>query len=216
MWFKHFFGALQFPAYYAVDRPFQGYFYPVASTLLLGSESPIVWGLFAIILRWLSTLALWGMLKTLWPKADRQNCLVVLLAAVFPGFTQHWFVVQYSYFMHCLAFFFLSITFMVKSVREPKKFWIYYPLSILLGFYSMTSEFFFGLELIRPVILFMEFRRMDLALGKRILSILKYWSAFIVYFIGFAIWRIFFYVSVGHKLEITGTIVTNPFRYSFI
>jgi hypothetical protein len=210
MWFKHFFGALQFPAYFALDRPFQGLFYPAASSLLLGSESPIIWGMFAVIMRWLSTLALWGMLKTLWPNDDRRNNFVVLLAAVFPGFTQHWFVVQFSYIYTCLAFFFLSLTFMIKSIREPKKFWIYYPLSILLGFYSMTSEYFFGLELIRPVILFIEFKRMDLAFGKRILSVLKYWSAFFVYFIGFAIWRFFFFVSVNHATAFTNMFNENP------
>ena len=117
MWFKHFFGALQFPAYYGVDRPFQGFFYPVASFILAGSESPIVWGLFAVILRWFCTLALWGTLKTLWPKSNLQNSLVAILAAVFPGFTQHWFVIQYSYYYACLAFFFLSNTLMIKAIR---------------------------------------------------------------------------------------------------
>ena len=211
MWFKHFFGALQFPAYYGVDRPFQGFFYPVASFILAGSESPIVWGLFAVILRWFCTLALWGTLKTLWPKSNLQNSLVAILAAVFPGFTQHWFVIQYSYYYACLAFFFLSNTLMIKAIREPKKFWIYYPLSIMLGFYSMTSEFFFGLELIRPIILYIEFKRIDQTFGKLIVSIIKYWGAFLVAFIGFAIWRFLFVTGVNHQVVITNAFLLNPF-----
>jgi hypothetical protein len=210
MWFKHFFGALQFPAYFSVDRPFMGYFYTISSYLLLGSESPVVWALFAIVLRWLSSLALWGMLNTLWPKAAQQNRAVVLLAAVFPGFTQHWIVVIYSYFYTCLAFFFLSVTLMIKAIREPKRFWIYYPISLLLGFYSMTSEFFFGLELIRPVILYIELKKNGQSIGKQILSIIKYWGAFFVYFIGFAIWRFFFFESVNHSIAITNSLLANP------
>jgi hypothetical protein len=212
MWFKHFFGALQFPAYYGLDRPFQGYFYPIASLLLGGSESPVVWALFAVALRWLSTLALWGMLKTLWPKSNLQNSMVAILAAVFPGFTQHWIVIQYSYYYACLAFFFLSMTLMIKAIREPKRFWIYYPLSILLGFYSMTSEFFFGLELIRPIILYIEFKRKDPSFGKRIISTIKYWGAFLISLIGFAIWRLFFFVSANHEVAITNPLIENPFN----
>lgn len=210
MWFKHFFGALQFPAYYGVDRPFQGYFYPIASFVLAGSESPIVWSLFAIILRWLSTLALWGMLQTLWPKSGFQNSMVAFLAAVFPGFTQHWIVIQYSYYYSCLAFFFLSISLMIKAIREPRRFWIYYPVSFLLGFFSMTSEFFFGLELIRPIILFLEFKKRDGNSHKWILSTIKYWGAFLAAFIAFGIWRFFFFVSVNHKIAITSAIAQNP------
>jgi hypothetical protein len=211
MWFKHVFGAWQFPMYFALDRPFMGYFYSLSSYLLLGSESPQVWGFFAVILRWLSTFALWGMLKTIWPKAEQQNRAVVLLAAVFPGFIQHWFVVIYSYFYACLALFFLSITLMLKAVREPKKFWVFYPLSILLGFYSMASEFFFGLELVRPVILYIEFARREKLFGKRVVPVLKYWAAFLVYFIGFGIWRFFFFVSMNHAVRVMDVLKGNLF-----
>jgi hypothetical protein len=210
IWFKHFFGAAQLPLYFGVDVPFQGYFYPLASFLLAGSESPIVWGLFALILRWLSTLALWGMLKTLWPKFDERNIMIVLLAAVFPGFTQHWYVIIYSYCYACLAFFFLSITLMIKAVKEPKRFWIFYLLSLFLGFYSMASEIFFGLELIRPVILYIVLLRKNLPFGKIIKSVLSYWSGYVIYFAGYAIWKIFFFTSAIHKLTIINSLLQQP------
>ena len=68
IWFGKTFGAAQFPVYYALDRPFMGYFYVIASTLLGKSESPLVWQIFSLVLRWLCSYTLWGMLNAIWPE----------------------------------------------------------------------------------------------------------------------------------------------------
>jgi len=154
IWFKHTFGALQYPAYFALDRPLMGYFYVIANALLFNSESPLVWHIFGLLTRWVCTLALWQFLNTLWPRNLKQNTWVALLAAVFPGFIQHWIIVVYSFFYVCLAGLFFSFTLMIRAIRDRNHFWFNYILSILIGFYSFAAaEFYSGLELIRPVIL---------------------------------------------------------------
>ena len=139
IWFKHAFGALEYPEYFALDRPLMGYFYVAANALLFNSESPLVWHIFGLLTRWVCTLALWQFLNTLWPKNLKQNTWVALLAAVFPGFIQHWIVVVYSFFYICLAGFFFSFTLMVRALRSRKLFWVHYILSILIGFYAYAA-----------------------------------------------------------------------------
>jgi hypothetical protein len=211
LWFKHVFGALQFPSYFALDRPLMGYFFTACSTLLGSSESPMVWQIFAIMLRWLVAYSLWGMLNSIWPNSKRQNTWVALLAVVFPGFTQQWFAVVYSFFFACLAGFFLSINLMVRALNERKYFWLKYLLSILLMAYCVpASEFYFGIELVRVVILWIVISRNESAFGRRTLETLKYWAAYLLVFVLFAIWRAFFFVSVNHEVSIMDQLKAAP------
>jgi tetratricopeptide (TPR) repeat protein len=210
IWFKHTFGALQYPAYFSLDRPLMGYFYVVANALLFNSESPVVWHIFGLLTRWLCTLALWQFLNTLWPKNERQNTWVALLAAVFPGFIQHWIVVVYSFFYTCLAGLFFSFTLMIRAVRDHKHFWLNYILSILIGFYSFAAaEFYSGLELIRPVILWIALLGLVPVGKKHFWQVLKYWAPYLAGFIGFTFWRAFFFESMNHAVAITGQLSSS-------
>lgn len=211
IWYKHLFGAWQFPAYFSLDRPLMGYFFIFSSYLLGNTESPLVWQIFGLFTRWLVVYALWGFLNTMWPQAKKTNTYVSLLAVVFPGFTQQWIAFSYSFHFSCLAGFLFSLTLMVKAIRSSKYFWIFLPLSLLIGFYSYAaSEFYFGLELIRPVVLFIEYHHSDEGIKKSLLKTFKTWIPFFILFLAFGIWRAFFYVSQNHSVTITRQLVSSP------
>ena len=211
LWFGHTFGAAQFVNYFAIDRPLMGYFFTAVSTLLGGSTSPFVWQILALFLRWLCAYALWGMLNTIWPNGKRQNTWVALLAAVFPGFTQHWIVVVYSFFYACLAGFFFSVTLMGKALHEPKRFWLYYPISVLLAVYSVAaSEFYYGLEILRLAFLWIMLAQTHPGFWSRLRQVLKYWSAYLAFFLGFTVWRTFFFVSANHKITVLSQMMSSP------
>lgn len=210
IWFKQTFGALDYQAYFALDRPLMGYFYIAANALLFNSESPIVWNIFGLLTRWMCTLALWQFLNTLWPNNLKQNMWVALLAAVFPGFTQHWIVVVYSFFYTCLAGLFFSFTLMIRALRLKKHFWLNYILSVLIGFYSFAAaEFYFGLELIRPLIIWFALADSIPVRRQRFWATLKYWSPYLVMFIAFGIWRIFFFESMNHAVSLSSQLSTS-------
>ena len=211
IWYKHIFGALQYPTYFSVDRPLMGYFYVAANFLLGNSESAFLWQVFGLFTRWLCAFALWGFLKTLWPNARRQNVLVALLASVFPGFTQQWIAIIYSFFFSCLACFFLSLTLMLKAVRTPRRFWLYTALSLITGVYAYAAaEFYFGLELIRPVVLWIEYARGVPTFRGRLWKTLKTAIPFIIAYLIYGIWRAFFFVSVNHGVAMTDRIKAAP------
>lgn len=214
VWFKHNFGALSYPAYFALDRPLMGFFYVAANFLLGNTESPLVWHLFGLATRWLLVVALWDFLNTFWPENKRRNIWVALLAAVFPGFTQHWIVLIYSFFYTCLAGFFYSLTLMLKAVRGGKPFWLYYLSSFIIGLYSFgASEFYYGLELVRGVILWLEFKRSGLGNKPTLLKTLRYWSAYLAGFLLYSVWRAFFFNSVNHKVALFDVIRAAPVQF---
>jgi hypothetical protein len=151
------------------------------------------------------------MLNSLWPANKRQNTWVALLAAVFPGFTQQWFAVIYCFFFTCLAGFFVSITLMIRAIQNPKRFWINYPLSILLMAYCVpASEFFVGLELVRGAVIWLVVSRTQQRFWKRALKTIKFWTVYLIVFIAFMIWRAFFFVSVNHGVSIVPQLMGHP------
>lgn len=214
MWFKHVFGAWQFPAYFSIDRPLMGYFYILANFLLGNSESPLAWQIFGLFTRWLVAFSLWGFLNTLWPNAKKQNTLVAALAAVFPGFTQQWIAAIYSFFFSCLAGFFFSLTLMLKAVRQPKRFWLYTAFSFVIGMYCVAaSEFYFGLELIRPVVLWIEFSRNKGPFSSRLKQVFTKWLPYLAALIAFGVWRGFFFNSQNHSVKVTSLIAQSPLSF---
>ena len=203
IWFKHTFGSLDLIKFFSLDRPLEGYFYIVANFILGNAEKPIIWQLFGVFTHWLSVIALWQMLNTIWPGAKRPNLEVALLAAVFPGFTQQWIAASYSFHFFCLAGFFFSVTLMLKAIRTRKRFWLNYLLSIAIMAYVVpASEFFLGLELIRLSILFFEFKTENTKLIERLSKTVVYWLPYFVIILSFIVWRSFFFNSVNHSLAL--------------
>ena len=212
VWFKHVFGVIDFIKYFNLDRPLMSYFFLAANFILGGSERPIVWQLFGLVIRWLSVVALWQMLNTIWPNARRQNTLVALLAVVYPGFTQQWMSVIYCFFFSCLAGFFFSITLMLKAIRNPARFRLNYFASLLIMAYVIpASEFFAGLELIRYIILWFEFRQEGGRISRSIRKTVNYGLPFLLILFLFIAWRVFFFRSVNHSI-----VINNIFGSGFL
>ncbi len=90
LWFLHFFGPGIFPQAFAADRPVQGWLFSLTTRLV--GELLLAWHIFGIIARWLSGLALYGLLASLWPERKLPGALGVdafpalprLYAAIYP------------------------------------------------------------------------------------------------------------------------------------
>ncbi len=210
LWYKDAFGAAKFIQYFALDRPLEGYYFYAVNFLAGNSISPLVWQIITLSTHALSVLAIWSFLVTLWPNHKRQTSTVALLAAVYPGFTQS-SMIQYSFHFFCLACLFFSFTLMLKAMNQPKYFWIFTFLSVVLGVYAYAgADFFAGLELIRPIILWIAFSRLHQDFKSKFRTTLLNSIPYAVSYIGFFIWRSFFYVSENHQLAINVDMLKSP------
>ena len=203
MWWKHAFGSSEYIKFFNNSRPLISYYFIVANFLMGGSDNPLVWQIVGLITRWMTAIAFWQMLNTIWPKAKKQNAWAAVLSAVFPGFTQHWIVFIYSFFFLCLAGFFFSITLMVKAIQKNKYIGLNYLLSVLIMAYVVpASEFYAGLELTRLCIIWFTVPIIDQKFWKRIFTVIKIWAPYGIIYGGFLLWRGFFFQSVNHALEV--------------
>ena len=208
LWFIHFFGPTVFPDVFTTDRPTLGWIF-MLTTWLMG-ESMLAWHLFAIITRWLSGVALWWVLRLIWPRRIIEATWIAFLFVVYPGFEQQLIPITYSHMFIMLTIFLLSMGTMILAYRKPRWFW---PLILTSLFTSamtlFTLEYYVGLELLRPVILLLTDDKERESFRTRLSLALKRWLPYIFILLLFLIWRMTNKTPRG-QITLLDDLRTNP------
>lgn len=178
--------------FFLYDRPFSIWTYFV--TLPFLSVDPIRWQIFTLLVRLSSVLAFCWTLRGIWPEHEWQIRWMGLLFAIYPGFTQQAISVAYSQHFITYALFLVSLGLMVYVLQGRGKYiWLTSIALLLSAVQLLTMEYFLGLELIRPLIIWLVIDKNDDNRKKRIWKTLKHWFPYIVIWLLFLIWRFFLY-----------------------
>ncbi|MEW5869944.1 MAG: hypothetical protein AB1894_11755 [Chloroflexota bacterium] len=187
LWFLNYWGPTVFPQVFSVDRPVQGWLF-ILTTGLLG-DSMFAWQIFGILVRCLGGLMLWLTLRALWPNHPQQVTWVAFLFLVYPGFTHQYIPITYSHILLILALFLFSLYTMLLAQRQPRRFWPLTLLSLAASAASMiTLEYYVGLELLRPVLLWMVQSETTAASLRQ--RLLRAWLPYTLPLIAFVAWRL--------------------------
>lgn len=190
VWFYHKQGAAIFKDVFASDRPLLGRLFMLTMPLL--GDSALGWQTFGLVTRWLTAVALWWSLRLLWPKRSLEVTWVAFLFMVYPGFSQQWIAVTYSHVFLTYAVFLFSFGLMIQAVRQPRLAWLWRILSILAAALVMFShEYFFGLELLRPVFLWIVLAEKENKGRKCLWGVILNWLPYLVVMSAFVVWRLF-------------------------
>lgn len=174
---------------------------PVASWVyLLGFSilgyKPIFWHIATLLLRWLTATVIWNILRFVWPKNQWQNLVAALIFALYPFFTLQPLAVAYSMHWSGYLLYALSIYLMLLALRD--RFWIYTLLALLAqALHLFTLEFYAGIDLLRPVFLWLVLSRSDLPTREKLETILRRWAPYLVVFILYFVWRGFIYQAAA-------------------
>ncbi len=189
VWVSHFLGPLEFSKAFLVDRPLLGWVY-VATNSLLG-ENPLVWQIFGVFIRWLSCVALWWALRGLWPPRSIEVAGVAFLFAVYPGFVSIHIPYTRAHHILILAVTLFSLGAMIWAIRSAKGFWALYLASIISGALALfTMEYYFGLELLRPVFIWIILSEQIPQLRQRIGRALAVYLPYGLVVLSFLAWRL--------------------------
>jgi hypothetical protein len=189
-WFLNTLGPSSFPEVWEAFRPVMGWIFWLTTSLL--GNVPWHWQVFGLITRWLSVVALWWALRQLWPKHTFQVTLVAFLFAIYPGFQQQSISLIYSNYFLVMTFFHLSLGSMIWAIRSNRFVWQLTITSLISGAISLFSlEFFFGLELIRPFLLWMVLGEVESSPSRRFRRVLSLWLPFLILILVFIPWRVF-------------------------
>lgn len=191
-WIARFLGPAEFIPAFAPFRPFLGPIFFVTTRLV--PPVPIYWQAFALVVRFLLGLAAWWTLRQVWPERPRAALITALLMLVFPGYSQHW--VAFTHINQELipfVFYILSFGFTFKALRAARPF-PYVALAVLLQCFGVfPTEYFFGLEGMRFLLLLFAFQG---GLLSRIAKALKTWTPYLLVWILDAAW-LYYYYSFG-------------------
>jgi hypothetical protein len=173
------------------NRPFASWPY-IAGFALFGFR-PFAWQVAVILLRWLSTVAFWLFFRALWPRHARLAAVPALLFAIYPLYTLQPMAVTYITHWVCYLLYALSLWLMVLAVRDPKRLWPLLVLSVALDAVQLfTIEYFNGIELLRPVVLWMALSEPGRA---RVKTALLTWLPYLLVLLAFVFWRGFVFQS---------------------
>ncbi len=172
---------------------------PFASIINIGlfavlGFKPLYWHIASLLARWLTVTIFWLVLRLLWPSSPRQTFFAALLFALHPFFTLQ--PLAYTFLHAWLGYFSLGLSFywMIRSVQEPKRFWLYTGLALLAEIVCiLTLEYFAGLEFLRPILLWMVVRHQEKDFKASLLKALKLWTPYLVVFGIYIYWRFFIY-----------------------
>lgn len=200
IWIPVFLGKEGIVRYFAVSRPFWGYFY-VITTSLIGTNV-VGWQIFSMTWQWLASVALWWTLRLAWPRNSRAVFFMTLFVVVYPGFSQHSIAITYGHFFLIFTFFFLSFALMLLGQRRPAWYWPALIGGVLCSAVNLFSlEYYFGIELLRPLLLWMVVSSITPEKGERIKRTILAYLPYAVLLGCYALWRIFGFHSQDYQVR---------------
>jgi hypothetical protein len=174
---------------FSTSRPFWGMIYQITMPLL--GPHPWRWQFLMVIMRWLTAVLMWMLVRQVWPKDERPALWGSLLFLVYPGLGQNFISLMYSHFYIVLNCFLFSLYLSVLAIRQPERRVILTISALAFSFVNLlTMEYFYFLEFLRLVLFWIvidgewkqKFRRV-------ILLFLPYFAVMV----GITFWRLFFF-----------------------
>lgn len=171
-------------------RPIGAWIYLTAFPIL--GYKPVLWHITSLIMRWLTALVLWLIFRSLWPEAKLKNFIATLIFILYPFFTIQPLAVAYLLHWTGYLFYMLSIYFMLKALN--KKAWLFTILALITqAIHLFSLEYFAGIDLLRPVLLWISLTALKTDSKQRLKSTFIHWLPYLAILTTFFIWRGFFY-----------------------
>ncbi len=210
MWFYHLWGPFSFLESFSIDRPSLAWVYMLTTTFL--KESTVGWQLFGVAARWAAGIALWWTLCGIWPRQAAQAFWAAALFVIYPGFSQQYISVTYSNAFLVYTLFLISLGCMVWAYRKPAWFWPLTALALITQVVSMSmTEYFYGLELLRPAFLWLLMERQGEPKAARLRRVAVGWLPYLVLAGAFLIDRMFFHQTPRGQILLFNQLSASPF-----
>jgi hypothetical protein len=212
LWIADRLGPQGLALYFETNRPFWGLIYRLTISLL-GGDTPWVWQVFGLLLHWLAACGLWMTLRQVWPKAESVALWCGLLFLVYPGFRQSSIAMMYGHFFVACAAFFWSLAFSLLAVRNKRHKIIHMTAAVLLSLINLLSlEYFFVMEGLRPVFLWLAMQSPHLSGRNKVAAFLKAWLPYLIALLAVIVWRtaIFPHQTHNYQPALVARLAGNP------
>jgi hypothetical protein len=182
---------------FSIDRPFMGYTYDLTYRLL--GNSPIPWQIYSLVLKTLGAVAMYGIMRLIWPEQRRAAMAAALIYLVYPGFLGWPNAATKTNQLLSLTAELWSIWFSGLALQSERKtarvaLIISAVLLALLNF--LLYEYMIGLEVLRLWMLWLVPQQLaQLKTRDRIRRLIRDGWPYALAILGFLVWRLGFFQS---------------------
>jgi hypothetical protein len=185
------------------NRPLWGLFYHFFINLF-GHHLPWFWHIFGIFWLWLTSVLLWWLVRLVWPGHQKTAFYAAALFAVYPGFQLQLISLMVGHMWLVLACLLFSLGMNVHALRQPGRYLLFSSLAVLGSTINLLAfEYFFMLELVRPVLLWFVSAQMAADRRIQIRRTLLAWLPYALLFASVVVWRSFFFVLQTDKYQLS-------------
>lgn len=199
-------------------REIDASFRPLAGIVLwigtqLAGENALGWQLYNFVIRWLGAVALWWALRQIWPKRHQTLTWAAVLFLVYPGFGQQFVSINSSRHLFPLVSFFLSLGFTGKAILGQRNRWGLTAVAVALSLITLfTTEYYYGLELIRVLILVILCGRKEQVPRKKLGDILNAWLPYALPLAIVFAWRFATSQSINYQVVLVDRFQISPLQ----
>ncbi len=195
LWVFHMFGMEGLNQLVAWDRPYSAWVYGLIAPL----AGDNIWGyhIYLLILRWICTVILFFLVEKLIPESKPLPFWTAALFLLYPGFRQQPQPLEFILHFTALAFFLGSLWFMIKAAEMASRYWLFHFIGVLLALSIFSVEYFIGLELLRPVFLWLVLKKNKGR--KNAVLVFKHWLPYLTVLGIYAWWRLFIFKFPTYK-----------------
>jgi hypothetical protein len=195
---------------FANERPVFGWVYSWTVPNL--GVSPVPYHVLALLFRGLAAVMLWSLLKGLWTEKRDVAVLSGVVFAVYPGYILQPIAILSSHFFFQYVLEIGSLAAMVWVQRAPR--WsILLTVAALLAAAATTlmNEYFVGLELLRPVLLWMVLGEKATGAMDRGVRVARAWAPYALALGVYTYWRVFLFTPWMYDVKEIGlSIARDP------
>jgi hypothetical protein len=199
-WIRYQLGFEAMTKYFSTNRPVWALLFQITTRIL--PQVPIFWQIFALLLRWLSAVTVWGIGAKLFPQRKNFALTLALIFLLYPGFNQQWGSYLYSHFFIVLFFFLFSYYLMLHGKTIAAM--IFSALNLWM------MEYFFTLELIRPFVIWVSLAEESLSTKERLVRTFKLWTPYLAVFMLAVLSRMFIFNNTIYKFNLKEEFIKAP------
>jgi hypothetical protein len=210
IWMARTTGSEGLTRYFSTNRPFWGETIKFTTTLL--GSNPWQWQLFGLFWRLAAAISLWGFALLLWPRQYRAALWVSLLFLVYPGFSMQFIAINMGHFFLVLTAFLLSLCFTVLALSGKRGSWLlHFPALLLAAVNLLAMEYFYLLELLRPVVIWIALSRRISNPRQLLWKTFLFSLPYLVLFLGVTYWRFYIFpYQTRYPLTLLADLKASP------
>lgn len=210
LWVLHTFGLDGLNQLVAWDRPYSSWVYALIAPL--AGENLWIYHTYLLILRWICSFIFYLLLVEIFPDSKPLPFWAAAFFLLYPGFRQEPQPLEFILHFTALGLMLASFWLMIKASQRSLRPWLFQAVGIATALSIFSVEYFIGLELLRPVFLWILLRKTSSSLKTTLRKVLVNWFPYLLVLGLYAYWRVIVFKFPTYKPTFLGQVTNHPWE----